>query len=105
MIYLKKIIFTLILLAGFVSIGYSQLPNQNAYLLKSIDSYSSYSACWEYAAPDGREHALLGAFEGTSFVVTTNSANIHEVGFVPTSSTSSTNSCNGWRGMKVYSHY
>ncbi len=105
MIYLKKIIFTLILLAGFVSIGYSQLPNQNAYLLKSIDSYSSYSACWGYAAPDGREYALLGAFEGTSFVDITDSANIHEVDFVPTSSTSSTNSGNGWREMKVYSHY
>ncbi|MBX7042578.1 MAG: choice-of-anchor B family protein [Ignavibacteria bacterium] len=76
----------------------SQLPNQNTYLLRNIDSYSSYSALWGYRAPDGREYAILGTQTGTSFVDITDSANIREVDFV-----SGINS--GWREMKTYSHY
>lgn len=103
---MKKIILSALLILVMYSTGYSQLGNSNAYALKdSLDQYSSYSACWGYAAPDGREYALLGAFQGTSFIDITDSANIHEVDFVPTSAPSSTNSGNGWREMKVYSHY
>lgn len=77
---------------------YSQLPNQNTYLLRNLDSYTSYSALWGYTAPNGREYAILGTQTGTSFVDITDSANIREVDFV-----SGINS--GWREMKTYSHY
>lgn len=78
--------------------AYSQLGNQNTYLLRNLDSYSSYSALWGYVAPDGREYAILGTQTGTSFVDITDSANIHEVDFVSGVSSS-------WREMKTYSHY
>lgn len=77
---------------------YSQLPNQNTYLLRNIDSYQSYSALWGYRASDGREYAILGTNTGTSFVDITDSANIREVDFV-------TGINSGWREMKTYSHY
>ena len=77
---------------------FSQLPNQNTYLLRNIDSYTSYSALWGYTAPNGREYAILGTQTGTSFVDITDSANIREVDFV-------TGVNSGWREMKTYSHY
>ncbi len=94
---MKKFIF-FILLSLFARISYSQLPDQNTYLLKRIDTYSSYSACWGYTAPNGREYAILGTQVGTSFVDITDSANIREV-----DSVKGLNS--GWREMKTYSHY
>lgn len=92
-----------ILLLAIISIcllgsAYSQLPNQNTYLLRNLDSYSSYSAIWGYVAPDGREYAILGTNTGTSFVDITDSANIHQVDFVSGVTSS-------WREMKTYSHY
>ncbi|MBK6876833.1 MAG: choice-of-anchor B family protein [Ignavibacteria bacterium] len=78
--------------------AYSQLGNQNTYLLRNLDNYSSYSAIWGYVAPNGREYAILGTNTGTSFVDITDSANIHQVDFV-----SGVNS--SWREMKTYSHY
>ncbi|MBX7041269.1 MAG: choice-of-anchor B family protein [Ignavibacteria bacterium] len=78
--------------------AYSQLGNQNTYLLRNIDSYSSYSALWGYVAPNGREYAILGTQTGTSFVDVTDSANIHEVDFV-----AGVNSA--WREMKTYQNY
>lgn len=81
--------------------SFSQLPNQNMYLLRNLNEHFSatlYSALWGYAAPDGREYAILGCPTGTSFVDVTDSANIHEVDYL-TGLTSS------WREMKTYSHY
>lgn len=76
----------------------SQLANQNTYLLKQLDTYASYSACWGYTAPNGREYAILGTGVGTSFVDITDSANIREVDSVKGLNSS-------WREMKTYSHY
>ncbi|HMQ68512.1 MAG TPA: choice-of-anchor B family protein [Ignavibacteria bacterium] len=92
--------FFLVLTLFSISCGftYSQLPNQNTYLLRNLDQYSSYSALWGYTAPDGREYALLGTQVGTSFVDITDSANIHEVDSVKGLNSS-------WREMKTYSHY
>jgi choice-of-anchor B domain-containing protein len=81
-----------------VSISSSQLADQNTYLLKRLDTYSSYSACWGYTAPNGREYAILGTNVGTSFVDITDSANIREVDSVKGINSS-------WREMKTYSHY
>ncbi|MEP7146246.1 MAG: choice-of-anchor B family protein [bacterium] len=78
--------------------SFAQLPNQNTYLLRNLDNYSSYSALWGYTAPNGREYAILGTNTGTSFVDITDSANIHEVDFL-------TGLNSSWREMKTYSHY
>lgn len=92
-----KILFTILLL-GINSMLFAQLPDHNTYLLKQLDDYKSYSGIWGYVAPDGREYALLGCYEGTSFVDITDSANIHEVDYVPGAGSN-------WRELKTYSHY
>lgn len=77
----------------------SQLANQNTYLIKKLDSYgSNYSALWGYVAPDCREYAILGCYTGTSIVDITDSANVHEVDFIPGVTSQ-------WREMKTYDHY
>src|SRR4030095_2318296 len=91
------IIFTL--LVSVAGESFSQLANQNTYLLAQLDQYgNNYSACWGYRAPNGREYAILGCGTGTSFVDITDSANIHEVDFLPGLSSS-------WREMKVVGKY
>jgi choice-of-anchor B domain-containing protein len=96
---MKKIFKTPFLLFFFVTAVNAQLGNYNTYLLRNLDQYgSSYSGCWGYVAPNGREYAILGCNTGTSYVDITDSANIHEVDFQPGLSS-------GWREMKVYSHY
>lgn len=94
----KFIIFTLLFLAS-AGIGFSQLPNQNTILLANKDEHGNgYSALWGYAAPNGREYAILGCNTGTAFYDITDTANIHEVDFV-------TGVTSGWREMKVFSSY
>lgn len=95
---MKKLFIVLFICAVSYSNLYSQLANQNTYLLKNLDQYSAYSALWGYTAPDGREYAILGTQVGTSFIDITDSANIREV-----DSVKGLNS--GWREMKTYSHY
>lgn len=73
------------------------------YLLKNVNDHPGtggnlYAAVWGYLAPNGREYALIGAYNGTSFVDVTDSANIHEVDFKPAPTSN-------WHEMKVYSHY
>ncbi|MBK7254521.1 MAG: choice-of-anchor B family protein [Ignavibacteria bacterium] len=95
---MKKLLIISFLILN-ASYSYSQLANQNTYLLKNIDvAGRSYSALWGYTAPDGREYAILGYNRGTSFIDITDSANIREVDTL-TGLTSS------WREMKTYSHY
>jgi len=95
---MRKLLLVLAISLYLFSNSYSQLPNQNTYLLKNLDQYSSYSALWGYTAPNGREYAILGTQVGTSFIDITDSANIREV-----DSVKGLNS--GWREMKTYSHY
>lgn len=95
--------FILAVLFFISSNAYSQLPNQATYLLKNLNQHSVnqylYSAIWGYVAPDGREYAILGCPGGTAFIDITDSADIHEVDFVPSLAN------NNWREMKTYSHY
>lgn len=100
---MKKVIITLVIFLSVIRINdsFSQLANQNMYLLKNLNQhYTStlYAALWGYKADDGREYAILGCPTGTAFVDVTDSANIIEVDYL-TGSTSS------WREMKTYSHY
>jgi choice-of-anchor B domain-containing protein len=101
-----KIILSVLVISICASSINSQLANSNMYLLSNINSHSAlgpYAAVWGYKAPDGREYAILGSYDGTSFVDITDPSNIHEVDFVPTTNQSS--SSNQWREMKTYSHY
>lgn len=100
---MKKISVSILVLIYALSFSdsFSQLPNQNTYLLKNLNQHFTntlYSAIWGYKAPDGREYAILGCPTGTAFIDITDSANIIEVDFL-TGLTSS------WREMKTYSHY
>ncbi|MBK8551006.1 MAG: hypothetical protein IPL53_08095 [Ignavibacteria bacterium] len=100
---MKKVIITLVIFLSVIKVNdsFSQLPNQNMYLLKNLNQhYTStlYAAVWGYKADNGREYAILGCPTGTAFVDVTDSANIIEVDYL-TGVTSS------WREMKTYSHY
>jgi len=95
---MKKLLIISFLILN-ASYSYSQLANQNTYLLKNIDvAGRSYSALWGYTAPNGREYAILGYNRGTSFIDITDSANIREVDTLSGLTSS-------WREMKTYSHY
>ncbi len=98
----KRFIFVILMAITLsFSNSYSQLPNQNMYLVKNLNNHfaaSLYSAIWGYVASNGREYAIMGCPTGTSFIDVTDSANTHEVGFLPGLTSS-------WREMKTYSHY
>lgn len=100
---MKKIYFLILALIFSFSVenSYSQLPNQNMYLLKNLNQHFTttlYSAIWGYKSPTGREYALLGCPTGTAFIDVTDSADIHEVDYL-------TGLNSAWREMKVYDHY
>lgn len=97
---MKNLLLIPLILLSFYSAGYAQLPNNNMYLLRNLNSYSGnlYSAIWGYTASNGREYALLSTYYGTSFVDITDSANIHEADFMPGPGSTI-------RESKVYSHY
>jgi len=102
---MKNLIFIpLLFILSISAVSHAQLGNNNMYLLSNQNTHSTpYSAVWGYVAPDGREYAILGCFDGTSFVDITDADNIHQVGFVPSTNPASGN--NLWREMKTYSHY
>ena len=102
---MKNLIFIpLLFILSITAVSHAQLGNNNMYLLSNQNTHSTpYSAVWGYTAPDGREYAILGCFDGTSFVDITDADNIHQVGFVPSTNPASGN--NLWREMKTYSHY
>jgi len=95
-------------LAFFIS--HSTAYPQTGYRIKLISNLNlyplfgeaSYSALWGYTAPDGREYAILGCFNGTSFVDITDTNNIREADFLnlPPEVFGSI-----VREMKTYSHY
>lgn len=70
----------------------------NVTLQAHLDTHQGYSDCWGYRAPDGREYAILGAWEGTSIIETTDPANAVERAFIP-------GPFSQWRDMKTYQHY
>ncbi|MHC4380435.1 MAG: LVIVD repeat-containing protein [Planctomycetota bacterium] len=66
--------------------------------LSRTDDHSYYNDIWGYTAPDGREYAIIGTFDGTAFYNVVNPAAPYQVGFI-----------NGpasiWRDMKTYDTY
>jgi choice-of-anchor B domain-containing protein len=72
------------------------------YLIANLDNHPAphgYSiGITGYKASDGREYAILGCYDGTSFVDISDSSNVHEVGYQAGISSD-------WRDIKVWSHY
>lgn len=78
----------------------SQVPVNNMSLIANKNEHflDMYSAVWGYAAPNGREYAILGCSEGTAFYDITDTGNVSEIDFVPGLSSL-------WREFKTYGHY
>ena len=70
----------------------------NMSLLSQIEYDQDCSDIWGYAAPDGREYAIVGLFSGISIVDVTDPANATEVVRIPGQSTT-------WRDIKTYGEY
>jgi len=102
---MKKLFILLFILTVFSSV-YSQ-TGFRIKLIKNLNQYpiagnGSYSALWGYTAPNGREYAILGCFNGTSFIDITDTNNVREVDFLALPSGVAGSS---FREMKTYSHY
>lgn len=75
----------------------SAQQSRNIKVLAHFNHNTFHSSCWGYEA-GGREYAIYGWYEGTSFVDITNENDIREVVFLP-------GKYSGWREMKVYKNY
>lgn len=67
-------------------------------LLSHVDSYGGYNDIWGYAAPNGKEYAIVGTTTGTSIVDVTNPTSPVERAFIPGPSSS-------WRDIRTYQTY
>ncbi len=77
----------------------SQLPAQLNMTYKSHVEYNqSLSDIWGYAAPDNREYALVGLYEGMSVIDVTDTENPVIKGNIPGAAST-------WRDVKTWSHY
>lgn len=102
---MKTLFFVVTALAISVKLD-AQVAINNMYLLANVNQHSTaglYSAVWGYSAPNGREYAILGCYDGTAFIDVTDVSNIHQVGFLASTNPASSN--NTWREMKTFSHY
>jgi len=99
---MKKLIVILIMFFIASSGTYSQ-TGFRIRLLGNLNPYpvSGYSALWGYTASNGREYAILGCYNGTSFIDITDSTNIHEADYLPIPPGVG----GSLREMKTYSHY
>lgn len=61
----------------------SDAQSQNITLLANQNLHSQYTGTCAYVHSDGREYAVVGAFEGTSIVRLTDPSNPVEVAFIP----------------------
>lgn len=101
LINIRKYFLSLILIFILSQNIFSQSASQNMQLLANLNQHPEgglYSAIWGYTAPNNREYAILGCWNGSQFVDITDSSNIHEVYFLP-----GLGSC--CREMKTFSHY
>lgn len=60
---------------------------------------TSFSSCWGWTSPDGKEYALLGCYTGTS-IIDLNGDSLREVQFIP-----GPPAVYAYREIKTYSHY
>ena len=93
---IKIIMAVLVLTLGVYTSSLAQ--SQELQLLAHVHSYGGYNDCWGYTAPDGREYALLGVTTGTSIIDITDPANVYEVDYFPSATST-------WKDIKTYQHY
>lgn len=93
------LLLSLILLPALASAQLPQSYNTTLFgaLNPNPESGGRYSALTGWAAPDGREYAILGGFTGTHIIDVTD-APIRQVAFIP-------GPMSGWREMKTYGNY
>lgn len=70
----------------------------NVTLLSRLDEHHRYANLWGYAAPDGREYAIVGERDGILIVNATDPLAPYEVAYFPGVECL-------WREMKTWSHY
>lgn len=93
---LSLVVVFLLLLTGGLSAQVDGAYNTTPYdsLHPDPNAGGRYSALWGYTAPDGREYALLGGYNGTHIIDITEKP-IRQVAFIP-------GPPNGWREMKTW---
>ena len=89
-------------LTAALSLHAQSAPVNMTLLSKLTNGASSYAAVWGYTAPDGREFAVVGAFNGTWIVETTDPKNPVSITTIPAGSTGSYNQ---WREMTGYGNH
>lgn len=82
----------------FINSVFAQI--ENVELLGHSHPYptQTYSDCWGYVDPQGREYAIMGVNNGTVFFDVTNPAQPVNIGFIPGPNST-------WRDIKTHSHY
>src|SRR5262245_16707580 len=60
-----------------------RIDGEHVLFHAELDQHGTYANVWGYTAPNGREYALLGAYEGTAVIDITDRRGSREVGFVP----------------------
>lgn len=82
----------------FMVLSTFALGQLNMSLLSQIDYEVDCSDVWGYAAPDGREYAIVGLYDGVSIVDVTEPANATEVVRIPGDGTN-------WRDIKTFGEF
>lgn len=72
--------------------------NHDVTKMARLDEHGGYNDIWGYAAPDGREYAVLGCKDGVAIINATNPLEPFEVGFFPGVGCL-------WRDMKSWGQY
>lgn len=90
---------------GSLAVGVTPFAANNATLLSwlslpdlGVPSGGNGNSCFGYVSPSGREYAIMGTSEGTSFVEVTNPGNAQVVAQVPGPQSL-------WRDMRVFQNY
>jgi len=90
---MNKIVLSLLLLVfSYQMFGQLNMEQVGEY------QYDNCSDIWGYAAPDGREYAIVGLFNGISILDLDDPTNPTEVAFLPGAGS-------GWRDIKTWGGY
>jgi choice-of-anchor B domain-containing protein len=94
---MKYLLYTTLIALVFAT---AFAENRNINLITNMNNYPSisYTDCWGYTAPNGKNYVLLGVNAGVSIVDVTDVNNIAEVDFIPFVNF-------GWYDMKTYQNY
>ncbi len=84
--------------SGPTEVRGARFPAENVVLHAILDEHSRYSDIWGWTAPDGREYALLAAYDGVAVIDITDRRRPVEVSFVPGPGSS-------WRDIKTYGSF